>query len=479
MRATALIVTADSARWARQAALNMTGFATSVIGCGCEAGIDRPHAGLGARRPTGVRALQCSSAFTQLVDCSSCRSSLLSRVAQCMCSRSPRLGTAMPGLAGEEKLRLGRWTALFRRRLADFQAVRRKAFLAHPGHGRRICLRGHDRSAQKGGRWRQSSRDRSYFADDARGGRGCGQSDRRGAEDVDRAVPGRYRALGLQDQGSKYKGVQASTNDAYCPTLRGAVNSALDAEAGSVLEIVIDGVTSEAVAAAMRAGIASIIKLGPQRGATRISAGNYGGSFQAASLSLAEGPAAVTLVLTFSACGGFGPAPRSFAAGPASARRQDRRRDRHASMLVDDAGVRVDRRRSVQADAWACDRITGRYLREICERLDGIGAGMMEGEIEVAGDVGIRAGRLMSGGRLTIRGNAGPWSRLGDEEAGSIEIIGGRQVIAWAALSRVRWRACVAASSSCTATPASAPATACGAAPSLSKAGPAPMPAAG
>ena len=77
--------------------------------------------------------------------------------------------------------------------------------------------------------------------------------------------------------GSKYKGAPASTNDAFCPTLRGAVKTSLDADAGSVLEIVIDGLTSEAVAAAMRAGIAAIVKLGPKRGATRISAGNYGG----------------------------------------------------------------------------------------------------------------------------------------------------------------------------------------------------------
>jgi formylmethanofuran--tetrahydromethanopterin N-formyltransferase len=40
MRATGVIITADSAHWARQAAVTMTGFATSVIGCGCEAGID-------------------------------------------------------------------------------------------------------------------------------------------------------------------------------------------------------------------------------------------------------------------------------------------------------------------------------------------------------------------------------------------------------------------------------------------------------
>jgi len=43
--------------------------------------------------------------------------------------------------------------------------------------------------------------------------------------------------------GSKYKGVVASTNDPYSPTLRGAVKTALDEDIGSVLEIVIDGLT--------------------------------------------------------------------------------------------------------------------------------------------------------------------------------------------------------------------------------------------
>ena len=40
MRATAIVITAPTARWATQAATTMTGFATSVIGCGCEAGVD-------------------------------------------------------------------------------------------------------------------------------------------------------------------------------------------------------------------------------------------------------------------------------------------------------------------------------------------------------------------------------------------------------------------------------------------------------
>jgi formylmethanofuran--tetrahydromethanopterin N-formyltransferase len=77
--------------------------------------------------------------------------------------------------------------------------------------------------------------------------------------------------------GSKYKTLKASTNDAFCPTLRGAVNSALDPEIASVLEIVIDGLSPQAVAHAMRAGIAAIVRLGPRRGAIRIGAGNYGG----------------------------------------------------------------------------------------------------------------------------------------------------------------------------------------------------------
>jgi formylmethanofuran--tetrahydromethanopterin N-formyltransferase len=55
------------------------------------------------------------------------------------------------------------------------------------------------------------------------------------------------------------------------------VKSALGPEIGSVLEIVIDGLRSSAVAAAMRAGLGAMIKLGPRRGAVRIGAGNYGG----------------------------------------------------------------------------------------------------------------------------------------------------------------------------------------------------------
>jgi formylmethanofuran--tetrahydromethanopterin N-formyltransferase len=41
MRAARIVITGKNLKWAREAALKLTGFATSVIGCKCEAGIER------------------------------------------------------------------------------------------------------------------------------------------------------------------------------------------------------------------------------------------------------------------------------------------------------------------------------------------------------------------------------------------------------------------------------------------------------
>ena len=73
--------------------------------------------------------------------------------------------------------------------------------------------------------------------------------------------------------GSRYRFLSASTNTAYCPTIRGQVKSALDEKTGAVLEIVIDGLTHDAIAAAMRAGIRAACR----PGILGITAGNYGG----------------------------------------------------------------------------------------------------------------------------------------------------------------------------------------------------------
>jgi formylmethanofuran--tetrahydromethanopterin N-formyltransferase len=77
--------------------------------------------------------------------------------------------------------------------------------------------------------------------------------------------------------GSKYKSVVASTNDAYCPTLKGETSTRLPADVASVLELVIDGLTADDIGAAMRAGIAAACAPGTAGGVLRITAGNYGG----------------------------------------------------------------------------------------------------------------------------------------------------------------------------------------------------------
>jgi len=73
--------------------------------------------------------------------------------------------------------------------------------------------------------------------------------------------------------GSIYKGLVASTNDAFCPTLRGRVESDLVEGANCAYEIVIDGVDEAAVGDAMKIAI----KTAAGEGILTLGAGNYGG----------------------------------------------------------------------------------------------------------------------------------------------------------------------------------------------------------
>ena len=74
--------------------------------------------------------------------------------------------------------------------------------------------------------------------------------------------------------GSRYKKLKASTNEAYCPTLIASTKTELPAGTGAVYELVIDGLSADAVRVAMRAGLHAASKC---PGLTLITAGNYGG----------------------------------------------------------------------------------------------------------------------------------------------------------------------------------------------------------
>jgi formylmethanofuran--tetrahydromethanopterin N-formyltransferase len=80
--------------------------------------------------------------------------------------------------------------------------------------------------------------------------------------------------------GSRYKGLNASSNLPYCPTVRGVVATALPEAADAVLEIVIDGLSEAAIAKAMATGIRAACA-DSNGSILRISAGNYGGKLGA------------------------------------------------------------------------------------------------------------------------------------------------------------------------------------------------------
>ncbi|HKI39763.1 MAG TPA: hypothetical protein VKA66_05040, partial [Mycobacterium sp.] len=75
--------------------------------------------------------------------------------------------------------------------------------------------------------------------------------------------------------GSKYKALRASTNTAYAPTLRGVVATAMPPEVRCAYEVVIDGLTLEAVERATAAGLRAAQR--HEESIALVTSGNYGG----------------------------------------------------------------------------------------------------------------------------------------------------------------------------------------------------------
>jgi formylmethanofuran--tetrahydromethanopterin N-formyltransferase len=268
MSGTGVIITADSEKWARQAAVTMSGFGTSVIGCGAECGIDRflstdetPDG-----RP-GVRVLLFSFSPDML------KPQLINRVGQCVLT-SP--GSACyAGIGGDIRLPLGSGLRYFGdgwqtpKRVGDTRYWRIPCM-----DGEFVCEAdtGVTTDAVGGGNLLILGTERRGLLDVAE----AAVEAIAAVPDVITPFPGGIVRSGSK-VGSKYKGLVASSNAAFSPTLKGAVASELSPDTLAVLEIVIDGLTSKAVADAMRVGIASIVRHGAAKGVTRISAGNYGG----------------------------------------------------------------------------------------------------------------------------------------------------------------------------------------------------------
>jgi formylmethanofuran--tetrahydromethanopterin N-formyltransferase len=245
----------------------MTGFATSVIGCGVEAGIERElSADETPDGRTGVSILMFAMGSKVLMQ------QLETRMGQCILTCPT--AAAFSGIASDDMISLGKHLRYF----GD----------------------GYQTSKLIGGKryWRIPVMDGEFLTEETAGmvraiGGGnflvLAQSQPQALAACEAAIdamkqepnvimpfPGGVVRSGSK-VGSKYPKMFASTNDAFCPTLKGLVKTELDMDIESVMEIVIDGLTFESIAKAMKVGIEAACSLGKNSGVKRISAGNYGG----------------------------------------------------------------------------------------------------------------------------------------------------------------------------------------------------------
>jgi formylmethanofuran--tetrahydromethanopterin N-formyltransferase len=259
-----LVVTAIDDHWLQAGLREVTGYATSIIACDVEAGIERmlPEAETPDGR-LGAAVLIFGFSTEGLAK------AVPNRVGQClMTCPTVAVYDGLPYAA--ERIPLGKHIRFF----GD----------------------GHQKSKLISGRryWRIPVMDGEFLVQENAGvekGVGGGNIILQG-ESLGAALAAARRAVAAVEPlpdvilpfpggvvrsgskvGSKYKKLVASTADAYCPTLRGVVGSKLHEGANAALEIVIDGADEAAVGGAM----AAAMRAAAGGGIVAITAGNYGG----------------------------------------------------------------------------------------------------------------------------------------------------------------------------------------------------------
>lgn len=260
-----LIVTAASREWALIAAREATGYAASVIGCDAEAALEREWtpSETADGRP-GVSLLFFAFSRDAL------QKALVNRIGQCILTcPTTACFNGLPVIK-DKRIRLGGQLRFF----GDTFQISKKF------DERRF--------------WRIPVMDGEFLCEDyfgtVKGVAGgnfliVARSQAEGLKAAEKAVAAIQKVPGVimpfpggivrsgSKVGSRYKKLKASTNDAFCPTLKGLVKSELPDEAQAVYEIVMDGLDLPSVEEATRVGInAACVP-----GVLRITAGNYGG----------------------------------------------------------------------------------------------------------------------------------------------------------------------------------------------------------
>ena len=272
MRGTRLIITAINLKWAYHAANAMTGFATSVIGCGVEAGIERELSA--TETPDGRVGL---SILMFAMGSAVLMKQLEIRMGQCILTCPT--AAAFSGVESADQINLGKHLRFFGDGFQTSKLIPNKRGIAKR-YWRIPVMDGEFLTEETTGMVRAigggnflvlaTSQVQALAACEA------AIEVMRTIPNVIMPFPGGVVRSGSK-VGSKYKTMFASTNDAFCPTIKGATNTALSPDIESVMEIVIDGFTFEDITKAMKVGINAACALGSAKGIKRISAGNYGG----------------------------------------------------------------------------------------------------------------------------------------------------------------------------------------------------------
>ena len=265
--ATRLVITAATETWARTAASELCGCATSVIACDCEAALERtiPAADTPDGRP-GVSVLLFAFSRDGL------QKATTDRVGQCVLTcPTTACYDGLPGTPRDKQISVGGQLRFFGDGFQMSKKLGTRRFWRIPVmDGEFVC---EDRigtiKGVAGGNLLicATNQTQALLAAEA------AAVAMRGVPNVALPFPGGIVRAGSK-VGSRYKTLKASTNDAYCPTLAAVTRSELPAGTGAVYELVIDGLSADAVRDAMRAGLHAASCCS---GLTLISAGNYGG----------------------------------------------------------------------------------------------------------------------------------------------------------------------------------------------------------
>lgn len=262
MSGTRFLITADTPEWAAEAGRKATGFATSIIACGCEADIEGAFDAGPDGRP-GV-AVVLMSMNHQLV-----AEQTLSRVGQCVMTCPTT--ACFNGWEGGEPIDVGKSLRYFGDGFQTSKLLFGKRFWRIPVMDGEFLCEERFGSFEEG-----SDSNLILFGTDR-------AATLRAAEAATAAMrksggvilpfPGGIVRSGSK-VGSKYKALRASTYHNCCPTLKNREDTRVPPEANCVYEIVLCGAAEPDIRRAMAAGI----RAAALPGVVCISAGNYGGN---------------------------------------------------------------------------------------------------------------------------------------------------------------------------------------------------------